>query len=198
MTMATATADVTTSTKPKTPRKKPAPKPPEKLQPNPFMFEVLELACKQKTKAKKIEVLQEYRHDSIIAVFLWNYVSSLVSALPEGEVPFAALKELAVGNDTLSETVNKQINVDQMTDYLGSNQKTSLRKEFTILYNFIRGGNDELSSIRRETMFINMLEGLHPKEAEIIILTKDKNLTSRYPLPFELIREAYPDVQWDR
>ena len=32
------------------------------------------------------------------------------------------------------------------------------------------------STIRRETNFIQMLEGLHPKEAEIVIAVKDKNL----------------------
>ena len=31
-----------------------------------------------------------------------------------------------------------------------------------------------LNNIRRETMFINILEGLHPLEAEIIVLVKDK------------------------
>jgi len=195
--MATTTTDVTTS-KPKTTRKRTTtPKPIEKLNPNPFMFEVFELACKQKTKNNKIEVLQEYYHDSIISVLLWNFVPSFVSAIPSGDVPFSALKDLTMGNDSLSETVNKQI-VDQMTDMVGSNQRTSLRREYTILYNFIRGGNIELSSIRRETMFINMLEGLHPKEAEIIILTKDKRLTDKYPLSFDLVREAYPNVQWDR
>lgn len=185
------------ATKPKATRTK-TQTPPEKLAMNPFMWEVLELVCRQKTRAKKIEILKEYRHDSIIAVFLWNYVPSLISNLPPGEVPFSALKEMEVGNDTLSETVRKQINADQMVDAMGSNQRTSIRSEFRVFYNFIKGGNDSLSSIRRETMFINLLEGLHPKEAEIIILTKDKNLTNKYPLPFDLIREAYPDVQWDR
>jgi hypothetical protein len=184
--------------KPKVTRKTSTPRPIEKLAPNPFMYEVLELACKQKTNDKKIEVLREYRDDSIISVFLWNYVPSLVSVLPPGPVPYSALNELDLGNDTLSETVQKQINADKMVDAMGSNQRTSIRNEFRIFYNFLRGGNDGLSSIRRETMFINLLEGLHPKEAEIIILTKDKKLTDRYKLSFELIRDAYPDVIWDR
>lgn len=188
---------VQTETKPKAPRKS-TPKPLEKLSYNPFMFEVLDLVVKQKTKAKKIEALQEYRDDSIIAVFLWNYAPRLQSALPPGDVPYAALKELELGNDTLSETVRKQINTDQMVDAMGSNQKTSIRREYRIFYNFLQGGNDSLSSIRRETMFINLLEGLHPREAEIIILTKDKRLTDKYPISFDLIREAYPDVHWDR
>lgn len=193
MTVTKTKSGVTTST-----RKRATPKPIEKLPLNPFLHEVLELACKQRTKDKKIEVLREYRHDSIIAVFLWNYVPSLVSAIPSGPVPYSALKELELGNDTLSDTINKQINTDQMIDATGSNQRTSIRNEYNIFYNFLRGGNDSLSSMRRETMFINLLEGLHPKEAEILSLTKDKKLTDRYPLSFDLIREAYPDVQWDR
>lgn len=168
-----------------------------KLTENPFLFEVLELVCKQRTKAKKIEVLREYRHDSIIAIFLWNYVPSLKSAIPAGDVPFSAYKELEVGNDTLSETVSKQI-VNHLGDKVGSNQKTSIRYEYNRFYNFIIGGNITLSNIRRETMFINLLEGLHPKEAQIVILTKDKNLTQLYPISFDLIKEAYPDVQWER
>lgn len=180
---------VTATVKPKTPT--------PKLTENPFLFEVLELACKQKSKAKKIEVLKEYRHDSIIAVFLWNYVPSLKSAIPPGDVPFSAYKELEVGNDTLSETVAKQID-DRFGDTFGSNQKTTIRYEYNRFYNFIVGGNDTLSKIRRETMFINLLEGLHPKEAEIIILVKDKALARKYPLSFDLIKEAYPDVQWER
>lgn len=197
MTVTKEKTGVTTS-KPRAARKKPEPKPIEKLPYNPFMFEVLELACKQRTKDKKIEVLREYRDDSLISVFLWNYVPSLVSAVPPGPVPYSALKEMELGNDTLSETVQKQINADQMVDATGSNQRTSIRNEYKIFYNFLRGGNDSLSSLRRETMFINVLEGLHPKEAEIIILTKDKKLTDKYPLSFDLIREAYPDVIWDR
>lgn len=192
---------MTTTTKPDvtaSQKRKARPKPQSKLSANPFLFEVLELADRQTTKAKKIEVLREYRDDSIVAVFLWNYVPSLISALPPGEVPFAAVNELVVGNDTLSDTVDKQINSNQKADALGSNKRTSIATEYKIFYNFIKGGNDTLSSIRRETMFINLLEGLHPKEAQILILTKDKNLTSQYKLPFELVKEAYPDVQWDR
>lgn len=185
----------TTKTKPAV---KKVQKPLPKLEPNPFMFEVFDLSCKQRTRAKKIEVLQEYKHDSIISIFLWNFVPSLESALPPGEVPYAALRELNLGNDTMSETVAKQVNSAQPVDSYGANQRTTLRNEFSIFYNFLKGGNDRLSNVRRETMFINLLEGLHPREAQILILTKDKKLTSLYPFTFDLVREAYPEVKWDR
>ena len=73
---------------------------------------------------------------------------------------------------------------------------TSLRREWKNLYHFVKGGNDRLSAIRRETMFIQLLEGLHPKEAKIICLVKDKNLESEYKITYDMVVQAYPDIQW--
>ena len=53
-----------------------------------------------------------------------------------------------------------------------------------------------MKSLRRETMFIQILEGLHPLDAEILCLVKDKNLESRYSISKEVVSEAYPDIQW--
>ena len=60
---------------------------------------------------------------------------------------------------------------------------------------FVKGGNDQLSTIRRETIFIQMLEGLHPKEADIVIAVKDKDLEDMYDVSFEVVEEAYPDIE---
>ena len=56
-----------------------------------------------------------------------------------------------------------------------SNGHTSIRREYKNFYHFVKGGNNGLNNIRRETMFINILEGLHPLEAEIICLVKIRN-----------------------
>ena len=45
-------------------------------------------------------------------------------------------------------------------------------------------------------MFINILEGLHPLEAEIVALCKDKRLGEVYKITKEIVQEAYPDIQW--
>ena len=45
-------------------------------------------------------------------------------------------------------------------------------------------------------MFINLLRGLHPKEAQILILVKDKLLQSKYKITKEVVGEAYPDITW--
>lgn len=165
---------------------------------NPFIFEILELAVKQRTNAKKAEVLQTYKDPSLMAVLIWNYDPSLESVLPPGSVPFAEAKEIGViGNDSsFSDSLGKQLKSDEMLDSYGSNSKTSIRKEYVNFFNFIKGGNDSLSNIRRETMFINLLYGLHPKEAEILCLVKDKCLQEKYPISFDVVKSAFPEIQW--
>ena len=73
---------------------------------------------------------------------------------------------------------------------------SSLRREQKNLYMFVKGGNDTLSTIRRETIFIQLLEGLHPKEAEIVIAVKDKGLEDLYDIDIDVVEEAFPDIQW--
>jgi len=170
------------------------------LPTNPFVFEVLDAASKQRSKANKVKVLQKYSHPSLKAVMIWNFDETVVSLLPPGEVPYATNLEDETATGTLSEKINDA--VDKMSELrttsLGSQDqgKASIRKEFTKFYNFIKGGNDGLSSLRRETMFINVLQGLHPLEAEILILVKDKDLETKYKISKDVVSQAFPDITW--
>ena len=74
--------------------------------------------------------------------------------------------------------------------------RASIRAEYKKFYNFCKGGNPSLSNLRRETMFINILQGLHPREAQILILVKDKNLESEYKISKEIVSMAYPEIHW--
>ena len=166
----------------------------------PFAFEVLDAASKQRSKAKKVEVLRRYAHDSILTLLIWNFDETAISVLPEGDVPYGTNREDNSMTGTLSDKINDA--VDKMSE-MGSNSlgsqdqgKASIRKEYTKFYNFIKGGNNSLSSLRRETMFINILEGLHPLEAEILVLVKDKRLTDKYKITKEVVSEAYPQRTW--
>jgi hypothetical protein len=143
-----------------------------KLPPNPFVHEIFELVSKQRSKAKKVEVLKEQRCDALTALLIWNFDDSVISLLPEGQVPYEK-NEVPVGTD-----------------------HTSLRKEWKNLYHFVKGGNDSLSKTRRESMFIQILEGLHPHEADILCLVKDKALSSRFKISRDVVEQAYPDIQW--
>ena len=160
---------MTPTKKTTTPRRK---TPAVKLPPNPFVHEVLELVDQQRSKAKKIDILREYADDALKSILIWNFDPTAISVLPEGHVPYKE-NEVPVGTD-----------------------HTSLRREWKNLYHFVKGGNDRLSAIRRETMFIQLLEGLHPQEAKIICLVKDKNLESEYKITYDMVVQAYPDIHW--
>jgi hypothetical protein len=173
-------------------------KPIESLPTNPFVFEILELASKQKSNAKKVEVLKKYEHDSLKAIFIWNFDETVISLLPEGEVPYGNADEQSVYAGTLSENLKKEAEGGELAtgQDLDGRGRTSLRKEWQNLYHYVRGGNGGLTTIRREMMFINLLRGLHPNEAEVLVLIKDKRLTDKYKISFDNVKEAYPDITW--
>ena len=196
--MTTTKKTTTKKTTVKTVKTKATPIP--NLPTNPFAFEVLDAASKQRSKAKKVEVLQRYAHDSLLTLFIWNFDETAISVLPPGDVPYGNTREDNSMAGTLSDKISDAVGkMNEMgSKSLGSQDqgKASIRKEYTKFYNFIKGGNDSLSSLRRETMFINILEGLHPLEAEILILVKDKKLSDKYKITKEIVSEAYPQITW--
>ena len=143
-----------------------------KLPPKPTVAEVLDAVHKQKTKAKKIDVLREYDSKALRYCLIWNYDESLKSALPEGEVPY---------KQNESPTLESQ---------------SKLASEYRTLYNFIEGGNYDINNTRREVLFIQLLEALDPNEAEILCLVKDKKLAKKYRCSFPVVKEAFPDITW--
>jgi len=143
-----------------------------KLPPNPFIHEILEVVSKARSKDKKVEILKEQRTDALTALLIWNFDETVLSVLPEGNVPYEP-NDVPVGTD-----------------------HTTLRREWKQLYNFVKGGNDSLSHVRRESMFIQILEGLHPEEAAILCLVKDKQLATKYKLTRDVVERAFPDIQW--
>jgi len=143
-----------------------------KLPPKPTVHEILDAVSKQKTKDKKIDVLRQYDSKALRYCLIWNYDESLKSALPDGEVPYTP-------NPSPTPEANNK-----------------LASEYRTLYNFIEGGNYELSSTRREVLFIQLLEALDPAEAELLCLVKDKKLAKKYRVSFPVVKEAYPDIVW--
>ena len=196
------TATKKTTTKTKKPRTVTVKKPVSlDLPRNPFAFEVLDLVSRQRTKAKKIEVLKRYEDPSLKAILIWNFDISLVSVLPEGEVPYTGYDEQNTYSGGVSGKISEEVRSmhAQGNFSLGVSDgqgHTTIRREFKHFYRFIRGGDDGLNNLRRESMIINILEGLHPLEAEIVILCKDKRLGEVYKITQYVVAQAYPDIQW--
>ena len=137
-----------------------------------LISEVLQKVSNAKTKARKIELLQQYNTDALRMLLIWNFDDSVISELPAGEVPFQA-NEAPVGTE-----------------------HTVLEKEARLLYNFVQGGNNGLQQSRRENMFIQMLEGLHKDEANVLCLVKDKQLGKKYKITKACVSEAFPQINW--
>jgi hypothetical protein len=171
------------------------------LPKNPFAFEVLDLVSRQRSKAKKIAALKKYEHVSLKAVLIWNFDETIVTILPEGDVPYSGFEDQSKYEGGVSAKITNEVRKMHETGSfsLGSSDRnghTTIRREFKNFYHFLKGGNPGLSAIRRETMFINVLEGLHPLEAEIICLCKDGKLSDKYNITKEIVSEAYPDIIW--
>jgi len=190
---------MTTTTKTtKTTSKKTSNTQSSKLPTNPFQHEILALVSSQRSNAKKVEILKEYANPALKSILIWNFDDSVVSLLPEGDVPYADANDQTVYSGTLSDNLRKEASGGESAtgQDLDGRGRTSLRREYQNLYHYVKGGNRSLNNIRREMMFINLLRALHPMEAELLILVKDKNLESKYKITKETVTEAYPDIQW--
>lgn len=137
-----------------------------------LISEVLQKVSNAKTKAEKVKLLQEYNSQALRSILIWNYDDSVISLIPEGEVPYSP-NEAPAGTE-----------------------HTVLEKEYAKLYYYIKGGNDELKQLQRESMFIRLLEGLHSSEAELLCLVKDGKLQSKYRITKAVVEEAFPQIKW--
>jgi len=174
-----------------------------KLQANPFQHEILDLASKQRTSSNKVEVLKHYRNDALVSLLIWNFDESVVSILPEGPVPYSDNNELTSVGGNLTDLIESKVKNTNLkngeyvgTDEVMNKQHTSLRNEYTRFYIFLKGGNNNISQIRKETIFIELLKGLDPLEAELLCLVKDKKLTDKYKITLNNVKDAYPDIVW--
>jgi hypothetical protein len=172
-----------------------------KLPKNPFIFEILDAVSKQRTKAKKVAALKKYEEFALKVILIWNFDESVVSILPPGDVPYSSYDEQTVNSGNLSTKLSQDIrNMYETGSFsLGVSDtqgRTTIRRECKHFYRFVKGGSDRMNSIRRESMFINILQGLHPLEAEIVCLCKDKKLSDKYNITKEVVAEAFPDIQW--
>ena len=121
-----------------------------------------------KDKPKKIEVLRKYDTPGMRMILKGAFDPKIEWDLPEGTPPYIA-NEAPAGTE-----------------------HTFLEVEAKRLYNFAVGGNDQLNKIRKETLFIQMLEGLHASEAKVLIDVKNKSLNKTYKgLTSDMVKEAF-------
>lgn len=142
-----------------------------KLPPDQLVSEVIQRTSNAKTRDEKIEILKHYDSPALRAILIWNFDHRVESIIPEGEVPYTP-NDAPIGTE-----------------------HTKLSHEWKKFNYFVKGVSD-LSILKRETMFIQLLESLHSSEAELLCLVKDKQLHKRYKITKPVVQEAFPNIIW--
>ena len=130
--------------------------------------EILDKVHKAKTKDQKIKLLREHGSPQLRAVLKSSFDPKIEWVLPEGDVPYAK-------NDAPAGT-----------------EHTTLATESRKLWHFIKGADNETPQWKKEQMFVQMLEGLHESETELLVNAKDKKLHQVYKgLSTNVVCEAF-------
>ena len=138
-----------------------------------LISEILRKVSNAKTKKEKVELLRKHNSNALRQMLIINFDESIESVIPEGDVPYTP-NDAPVGTD-----------------------HTRLESEYRGFYRFVKGGDPRLKSLKRETMFVQLLEGLHQEEAELIVLVKDGGLNKKYKrITKAVVSEAFPQIEW--
>ena len=130
--------------------------------------EVLDKVHKAKTKSEKIAILVINDNSSLRMVLKSSFDPKIEWAIPTGDVPYKK-------NDAPMGT-----------------EHTVLQSEARKLWHFVKGADNDTSQAQKENMFIQMCEGLHESEAELLCAAKDKRLHQVYKgLSKEVVKEAF-------
>ena len=131
-------------------------------------FDQLEKAA---TKEEKLKLLSQNNNNLVRTLIRFNFDYNIKFLLPEGAPRYKVDKDVPAGYE-----------------------KTKLQLEMRRFYLFIKP-DVNINKLKRERLFIEMLEGLHCTAAEDFILVKHKILSTKYKtITHELISEAYPGL----
>ena len=137
----------------------------------PMMHEIATKVNNAKDKPRKLKVLKEHDSVPLRQVLKGAFDPKIEWVLPPGDVPYTA-NDAPVGTE-----------------------HTLLQQEAKRLYLFTKGGDNSLSSTKRQTLFIQMLEGLCAEEAEFLVAVVNKKVNNKYKgFTANLVKDAF---DWD-
>ena len=136
-----------------------------------LISEILDKVSKLKTKKEKVAWLKDQNTDGLRVVIKSSFDPKIKWLLPEGDVPF------------------------RRNDAPAGTEHTDLHMEAKKLYHFIEGGNYDITQTKRETLFIQVLEGLQESDADVLVAAKEKSLHRKFKgLSDNVVKEAF---DWD-
>ena len=137
----------------------------------PMMHEIATKVNNAKDKPRKLKVLQEHDSVALRQVLKGAFDPKIEWLLPPGDVPYTA-NDAPVGTE-----------------------HTLLSQEAKRLYLFTKGGDGSLSGNKRESIFIQMLEGLCAEEAQFLVAVVNQRVNNEYKgFTANLVKDAF---NWD-
>ena len=146
----------------------------------PLLHEMFMKINNKKDRPGKIKILKQYDTKGLRMVLKAAFDPKIVWLVPEGNVPYIA-------NDAPDGTEHTRLEQQARTlqNYLGVRQENGA----------VNPAAPELNNMKREMLFIQLLEGLSAGEAEVLISVKNKTLNKTYKgLNASTVKEAY---NWD-
>ena len=134
-----------------------------------LMSEIATKVNNAKDKPRKLKVLKDHDSVPLRQILKGAFDPKIEWLLPKGEdIPF-----------------NKN-------DAPIGTEHTLLSQEAKRLYLFTKGGDNTLSQNKRETLFIQMLEGLSAQEADFLVTVVNKKVNNKYKgFTANLVKEAF-------
>jgi len=130
--------------------------------------EIFKKISEEKNSTTRKEMLwQQKDNPGIIAMLRMAYDPNIKFNIPEGAPPYKPCEFL-----------------DQQSMFYNSIRK---------LYLFINEGNPGVTKVKREMLFINMLESLDPEDAKLLLAVKDKKMPYK-GITKKLVVETFPGL----
>ena len=132
------------------------------------VVETLEMVDKAKTREEKREILKSRDNYATKALLQLNYHPDVEWWIPKGNPPYTP---------------------SQVADC----SEGSIHFEVKKLSYYVKSGGHDLSMLKRESMFVQLLERVAPEDAKLLIAVKDQNLSYK-GLSYKLVRDVWPDL----
>ena len=148
-----------------------------------LISEVLQRISNAKTKKDKVDLLQKYKTQALTKILLCNFAKNIRFCFPDGETPFT--------ENEMPKGIQHQMLITEQR--LLDKFITKTINGMT-LYGCSGRAQPSIQQLKKEALWIQLLEALHPEEAQLLDLVKDKKLTSRYKITKQNVIDAFPEL----
>jgi len=148
-----------------------------------LLSEVFQRVSNAKTKTQKVAILKEYKSEALTKILLCNFAKSITFVFPDGKTPYTPLD--------MPEGLSHQtiFNEHRMLEKFIKKTVNGVT-----LYGCSGRPKPRLAQIKKEQLWLQLMESMHESEAEVLDLVKDKKLHTRYKITKQNVIDAFPEL----